>query len=221
MNMRILQFGLGALLVASTACYGQAPAGGQATSSRPDDATGQCKDGTYTTNPNKGKACKDHQGVKSWYQTVGGAADPDIKGGGTATHSKSGKQPEKPNDTANPKDNSAVSNQRADAINKKSPDTVVATPDDNGKTIPGPGASGGATASPNGNNAKGSSGSVAGRKAAPGGGPGMVWVNTDSNTYHCYGTRYYGKTKNGKYESESDAVNGGAKPERGKSCSAQ
>src|SRR5215469_11833337 len=28
---------------------------------------------------------------------------------------------------------------------------------------------------------------------AAGGGPGMVWVNTDSNVYHCYGTTYYGK----------------------------
>jgi DNA uptake protein ComE-like DNA-binding protein len=40
-------------------------------------------------------------------------------------------------------------------------------------------------------------------------GKGMVWVNTDSGVYHKEGTRYYGKTKNGKYMSESDAVKAG------------
>ena len=40
-------------------------------------------------------------------------------------------------------------------------------------------------------------------------GPGMVWVNLDSGIYHYPGTRYYGKTKSGKYISESDAVKAG------------
>jgi hypothetical protein len=37
----------------------------------------------------------------------------------------------------------------------------------------------------------------------------MVWVNTDSGIYHKPGSRYYGKTKQGKYMSESDAVKAG------------
>jgi DNA uptake protein ComE-like DNA-binding protein len=43
-------------------------------------------------------------------------------------------------------------------------------------------------------------------------GNGNVWVNTDSGVYHKEGTRYYGKTKNGKYMSEADAVKAGYRP---------
>jgi hypothetical protein len=38
---------------------------------------------------------------------------------------------------------------------------------------------------------------------------GMVWVNTDSGVYHKPGTRYFGKTKQGKYMSEADAIKAG------------
>ncbi len=38
---------------------------------------------------------------------------------------------------------------------------------------------------------------------------GMVWVNTDSGIYHKSGTRYYGKTKQGKYMTEADAIKAG------------
>jgi hypothetical protein len=55
-------------------------------------------------------------------------------------------------------------------------------------------------------------------EAAPGGGPGMVWVNTPTKVYHCTGDRWYGKTKQGSYMTESAAVAAGARPDHGKAC---
>ena len=44
---------------------------------------------------------------------------------------------------------------------------------------------------------------------APGGGHGLVWVNSDSHIYHKEGSRFYGKTKQGKYMTEADAIKEG------------
>jgi DNA uptake protein ComE-like DNA-binding protein len=38
---------------------------------------------------------------------------------------------------------------------------------------------------------------------------GMVWVNTDTGVYHFEGDRWYGKTKEGKFMTESDAQKAG------------
>ena len=41
---------------------------------------------------------------------------------------------------------------------------------------------------------------------------GMVWVNIDSGIYHKPGTKWYGKTKQGKYMTEADAQKAGYRP---------
>ncbi|MBS1840003.1 MAG: hypothetical protein JST77_04055, partial [Acidobacteria bacterium] len=47
------------------------------------------------------------------------------------------------------------------------------------------------------------------QQTPPANSAGMVWVNTDSGVYHKPGTRWYGKTKQGKYMTEADAQKAG------------
>jgi cytoskeletal protein RodZ len=47
------------------------------------------------------------------------------------------------------------------------------------------------------------------RQPLPANSGGMVWVNTDTGVYHKPGSRYYGKTKVGKYMTEADAKKAG------------
>ncbi len=46
-------------------------------------------------------------------------------------------------------------------------------------------------------------------QSSPDSGSGKVWVNLDTKIYHREGDRWYGKTKNGKYMSEQDAIAAG------------
>jgi hypothetical protein len=49
---------------------------------------------------------------------------------------------------------------------------------------------------------------------APGGGKGLVWVNTSSHVYHYQKSRWYGKTKQGQYMTEEQAKEDGNRPAR-------
>ena len=46
---------------------------------------------------------------------------------------------------------------------------------------------------------------------AAGGAHGLVWVNTETHVFHREGTRFYGKTKKGKYVTEQEAIKEGDK----------
>ena len=134
----------------------------------PAGATGQCKDGTYTTAAKKWQACGGHTGVQTWF------------------------------------------------VDAKTPGaTAAAAPG-----APASAATPAVAATESGKAAGGKSGVTPARTApAPGGGPGMVWVNTSTNVYHCPGGKFYGLTKEGKYMPEADAKKAGARPNHNQVCS--
>lgn len=60
---------------------------------------------------------------------------------------------------------------------------------------------------------------AASTSVAAGGGTGKVWVNSASNVYHCFGSKFYGKTKAGAYMTEAEAKAKGGHADHGKACS--
>jgi len=111
--------------------------------------------------------------------------------------------------TASPAASASPSKSSADATPAKpaKPATVAATP-----TAPAPGVAPAKPASPP------QHASTATMAQAPGGGSGMVWFNSDSKVYHCPGSQFYGKTKQGSYMSEADAKAKGGYPDHNHPC---
>lgn len=180
----LLKFGPVVLLCGSLVCLAQ--------STSPSGATGKCRDGTYTTSPQRSGACSAHKGVQTWYtgQNGNGADTAGNKNGNSGAPSAN----RKAGDSAHPAGDAADAGKTA------------------GRSTAGSGSSAGSK------EAKSSTQPVAGSPEKSGG-PGMVWVNTASKVYHCYGSADYGKTKQGQYASEQQATQMGARPANGKSCS--
>jgi hypothetical protein len=59
--------------------------------------------------------------------------------------------------------------------------------------------------------ARGAAANAPTNSPAPGGGHGLVWVNTETHVYHREGSRFYGTTQKGKYMTEADAIKEGNK----------
>ncbi len=157
----------------------------------PAGSTGECKDGTYTTAAKKKGACSDHGGVKDWYGKAGAKGGKD---GGAK--SKSSKSKEKASSTADEKGSASSARSEAPATRSEMPSAKSEM-----------GASQGT--------------SRASSKSMAGGGAGQVWVNKPTKVYHCQGDRWYGKTKDGAYMSESEAKAQGYRPDHGKDCASR
>lgn len=181
MNLRtiIASTGIGLAFALTGIAYAQAPAG----------STGECKDGTYTTNATKRGACSGHEGVKDWYGSKNAA--PEEKAPKAARTTKAEKAAAESN--AASKSTMAPGAAGAASTMGAAPSTPMAS-------------------------SKASTNSAMRTTAAAGGGAGKVWVNSSSNVYHCMNDQWYGKTKQGEYMSEADAKAKGAHAAHGKAC---
>jgi hypothetical protein len=170
-----------------------------------NQVTATCKDGTAFTGTKRSGACRGHGGVQSW---------------GAATESSGPVAP-------------AIEPAPKTAAQAQSTGTVTATCKD-GTAFTGTkrtgacrghggvqswGAAEPATIPANAPAQLATPAPMKSPRAAPApAGNGQVWVNTDSHVYHCPGTRWYGKTKQGTYMSEAQAQAQGARPDHGKAC---
>jgi hypothetical protein len=87
-----------------------------------------------------------------------------------------------------------------------------ATPNAAPAAKPTPAASTASTASSIASSAQAQASATTKPPAPPANAAGVVWINTDTGVYHKQGTRWYGKTKHGKYMLEADAIKAGYKP---------
>lgn len=154
----------------------------------PAGATGQCKDGSYTTAQTRRGACSDHGGVKKWM-----AERPAREKARRETRETPSAKRETP------------ARERAQ---RETRDLPSAKRESTERTAPARNSTAREDRAPD-NRAE---------RMPRAGGNDRVWVNTASGVYHCPGGRWYGKTKQGEYMTEREARERGDRPDHGKSC---
>ena len=194
-TIRTMRWMLVAVSIA-TSCglVAQTPAG------VPAGSTGQCKDGSYTSSSSKSGACHGHQGVKDWYATAPAKGAVPAAMAPSAASAPPAARPAPSPATAPMAARPAPSLSAAPMAAKPAPSAATAAPASVAAPTP----------------AKTAPAAITTQAA---GGPGLVWVNTPTKVYHCPGSRYYGKTKEGKYMSEAEAIDMGARADHGTACS--
>jgi hypothetical protein len=168
-------------------------------------ATGLCKDGTEYTGASKKGACRGHKGVKEWY---GDKADAAVKATPAAAPAAAEPAP-------------AVASGAATGLCKDGTEYTGASKKGACRGHKGvkewyadkPAQ----TAAPE-EEAEAPAAPTKAAPPAPVAGSGKVWVNTRSKIYHCEGSKFYGKTKEGEYMGEADAQAQGYVANRKKVC---
>jgi hypothetical protein len=208
--MKKLTLSIAALgLLVSGYALAQAPAGA------PAGTTAVCKDGSYFSGATKKGACRGHKGIKDWFGGEEAAAKTDAKTSKADEKAAKAKGKEEAN--------AAKAKAKADAKAAKAAPAAAAAPAAPAAPVApvAPKAAAPAVVAPAAAPAPAAvKASPAAKATAPaaGGGPGMVWVNASTKVYHCAGTRWYGKTKQGEYMSESEAQAKGFHGDHGKAC---
>lgn len=181
----------------------------------PADATGECKDGTYTKADQKEGACSSHGGVKEWLAKEKAAAT--AKPANATGECKDGTYTDAAAKSGACSGHKGVKAWYGAAEKEKttSKTTAAPAPADKPATPMKPTQS----TSTSTDRATKSQPYEMPKNAAAGGGPGKVWVNSKSKVYHCEKDEWYGKTKAGEYMSEPQAKAAGNRAARGKECS--